>query len=331
MITSADIILITGGTGSFGNALVDKLLSLPSPPNKIIIYSRDELKQYDMANKYENHDTLRFFIGDVRDKERLSKALKGVDTVFHAAALKQVPACEYNPEEAVKTNILGSMNLIDTCIENKVRKVVALSSDKAVHPVNLYGATKLVSEKLFVSANAQGNRETRFVVVRYGNVLASRGSVLQLFKEQLKTGTLTITDPYMTRFWWTLPEAVQFVIDVHIHSTGGEIYVPPIQSTDMGTFAKAVIVRYGNKSKACNFKITGTRPGEKVHEVLIASDEASRTHDFGWCYIVFPSLKFFSIDTHHQCPVLEQFTYTSDKHFMTVDDLVLKFTSLDSC
>lgn len=273
MLSNADI-LVTGGTGSFGRALVTRLLGLRDPgPRRIIVYSRDELKQYEMQRELRDFDEmerLRFFLGDVRDGERLRRALTGVDYVVHAAALKQVPACEYNPQEAMKTNIGGAQNLIEAAIDMGVQRVVALSTDKACSPVNLYGATKLVAEKMFTAAGAiSGALPTRFAVVRYGNVIGSRGSVVPLFRKQVAAGKeLTITDSRMTRFWITLPQAVDFVLRCLERMAGGEIFVPALPTVDIMTLADAIA---GAGYERC---IVGIRQGEKLHETLITAEES---------------------------------------------------------
>ena len=277
-------ILITGGTGSFGKKYTDILLK-NYKPKKIIIYSRDELKQYEMAQKY-NDKCMRYFIGDVRDKERLKKAMDGVDYVIHAAALKHVPIAEYNPMECIKTNINGAENVIDASIEKGVKKVIALSTDKAAAPINLYGATKLASDKLFVAANnLVGNKETRFSVVRYGNVIGSRGSVVPFFMKLIKEGqkTLPITDFKMTRFLITLEDGVKFVLKNFERMQGGEIFVPKIPSMKIKDLAKALC-------EECELKEIGIRPGEKMHEVMITADD--RVVEFKDHYIIKPTINF---------------------------------------
>ena len=266
-------ILITGGTGTFGKQFV-KFVAEKYKPNKIIIFSRDEFKQYEMERKYKNIANLRFFIGDVRDRDRLNRAFYGVDYIVHAAASKQVVAAEYNPFEAIKTNIIGAENVIEAAIDAGIKKVVALSTDKAANPINLYGATKLASDKLFVAGNAYaGGRVTRFSVVRYGNVLGSRGSVLPLFLEQKKKGVITITNRYMTRFWITIEQAINLVIKAFHEMEGGEIFVPKIPSATMEDFAKII-------APECKIEDIGIRPGEKMHEVMIPSDDARHTLEF---------------------------------------------------
>ncbi len=277
-------ILITGGTGSFGKKYTEILLK-NYKPNKIIIYSRDELKQFEMAQKF-NDKCMRYFIGDVRDKERLKKAMEDVDIVIHAAALKQVPAAEYNPMEAVKTNINGAENVIDAAIANEVEKVIALSTDKAAAPINLYGATKLASDKLFIAANnLVGKRKTRFSVVRYGNVIGSRGSVVPFFMKLIKAGekVLPITHPEMTRFLITLEQGVNFVLKNFERMQGGEIFVPKIPSMKIVDLAKALCPE-------CELKIVGIRPGEKLHEVMITRDD--RCVEFDDHYVIVPTINF---------------------------------------
>ena len=301
-------LLITGGTGSFGKEFVGTMLR-DYHPKRLIIFSRDELKQHEMRVSGLDHPSLRYFIGDVRDLPRLNRAMVGVDYVIHAAAMKQVPACEYNPFEAVKTNILGAQNVITAAIECGARKVMALSSDKAVEPVNLYGATKLVAEKLFVQGNVYaGGIDTCFSCVRYGNVVGSRGSVIPLFLKQRGTGKVTITDERMTRFWITLPDAVSFVISRLGDMVGGEIFVPKLPSMRVVDLA-AVIAPH------TDIRIIGIRPGEKIHEMLISTNEVSRTfdsmHDF---YVILPP---YDKPIHaHWCAhsVSALFHYSSDNN-----------------
>ena len=275
-------ILITGGTGSFGKKFTQIVLE-NYRPEKLIILSRDELKQFEMSQRWniKRFPCIRYFIGDVRDKERLIRAFNSVDYVIHAAALKQVPAAEYNPGEAIKTNIMGAMNVIDAALFNNVKKVIALSTDKACNPVNLYGATKLCSDKLFVAANVYGgfDKDTRFSIVRYGNVLGSRGSVVPFFKERSKTGVLPITDPEMTRFWITLDQGVHFVLKVLEIARGGEIFVPKIPSMRITDLAQAI-------SPECTQEIVGIRPGEKIHETLIGEDDGRNTTEYKDCYVI---------------------------------------------
>ena len=270
-------ILITGGTGSFGNHFVDYVLK-KYKPKKIIIYSRDEFKQFNMANKYKKYqDIFRFFIGDVRDKDRLKRALNGVDYVIHAAALKQVPACEYNPIEAVKTNVNGAMNIIDAVLDSpSVKKVVALSTDKAVNPINLYGGTKLVSDKLFIAANAYvGDRDLSFSVVRYGNVAGSRGSVIPFFKEIVANGgkELPITDYRMTRFWISLEQGVELVIKALHDAKGGETFISKIPSFKITDLAQAIL-------PGCEMPEVGIREGEKLHEIMVTREDSSTTYEY---------------------------------------------------
>ncbi|MGC1372222.1 MAG: UDP-N-acetylglucosamine 4,6-dehydratase (inverting) [Candidatus Sulfotelmatobacter sp.] len=264
---SEQVVLVTGGTGSFGKKFVEIMLR-EYQPKKLIIFSRDELKQHDMRTAGFDHSSLRYFIGDVRDPVRLQRALAGVTVVVHAAALKQVPACEYNPFEAIQTNIIGGRNVIDAAIDQKVQRILALSTDKAVNPINLYGATKLCAEKMFVQANAYaGAQETRFSCARYGNVVGSRGSVIPVFLEQRKRGRITITDPRMTRFWLTLEHGVRFVIRALEQMHGGEIFIPKIPSMRLTDLAEAI-------APGCMVQYIGIRPGEKLHEVLLSEDEA---------------------------------------------------------
>ncbi|MBK8870711.1 MAG: UDP-N-acetylglucosamine 4,6-dehydratase (inverting) [Elusimicrobia bacterium] len=279
-------ILVTGGTGSFGRRFVAEVLNKHCP-KKLIVFSRDELKQFEMRQTFGDNSILRFFLGDVRDKERLHRALDGVDIVVHAAALKQVPTLEYNPFEAVKTNVLGAENLINEAIDQKVKKVIALSTDKAANPVNLYGATKLCAEKLFVSGNSYaGKTPTRFSVVRYGNVAGSRGSVIPYFIERRKEGVLPLTDIRMTRFWITLTEAVNLVHSALDHMRGGEIFVPKIPSVRILDLAKAIAPK-------ARINIIGIRPGEKLHETLITSDESVHTLEFSRFYVISPAMSFW--------------------------------------
>jgi len=279
-------ILITGGTGSFGKQFVRTILK-SYKPNKIIIYSRDELKQFEMAQKF-NDKCMRYFIGDVRDLPRLSKAMDGVDYVVHAAALKHVPIAEYNPMECIKTNVMGAQNIIDAVIENEVPYTIALSTDKAASPANLYGASKLVSDKLFVAANnLRGNHDIKFSVVRYGNVLGSRGSVIPYFQKLIEEGAteLPITDPNMTRFWITLQEGVDFVLKNFERMQGGEIFVPKIPSMKMIEMAKALAPDLPQK-------IIGIRPGEKLHEVMCPLDDSHLTLEFEDHFVIKPSINF---------------------------------------
>ena len=278
-------------------------------PKKLIIFSRDELKQFEMAQIYSDrkYPCMRYFIGDVRDKERLNRALQGVDIVIHAAALKQVPAAEYNPFEAVKTNILGAQNVINVSSDQGVKKVIALSTDKAANPINLYGATKLCSDKLFIAGNAYvGRDESIFSVVRYGNVVGSRGSVIPFFLEKRKTGVLPITDPRMTRFWITLDQGVNFVLESLERMVGGELFVPKIPSMNMMNLAKAI-------APECRTEIIGIRPGEKLHEIMVPRDEARRTIEYERYYITQPDFRFWEhrFNENGGNPVAEDFEYNS--------------------
>ncbi len=276
------VILVTGGTGSFGKKFIEVMLKKYQPA-KIIVYSRDELKQHEMRVKGFEDPSLRYFIGDIRDRDRMERAMDGVNIVVHAAALKQVPACEYNPMEAIKTNILGSSNVVDAALNSGVEKVLALSTDKAVNPANLYGATKLAAEKLIIQSNAYaGNKRTRFACTRYGNVVGSRGSVVPVFLKQKETGRLTLTDDRMTRFWLSLEQGVDFVIDCIEIMHGGEVFVPKIPSMKMTDLAKAI-------APEAQIDVIGIRPGEKLHEVLISEDEARTTIELEDKYIVQPA------------------------------------------
>jgi len=317
-------ILITGGTGSFGHHCIQALLDRYAP-RKVIVYSRDELKQFEMQQRWSGPQ-MRYFIGDVRDYERLRVALRGVDFVIHAAALKQVPAAEYNPMECVKTNIHGAENVIAAAIENEVEKVVALSTDKAANPINLYGATKLVSDKLFVAANnIAGGHRTRFAVVRYGNVVGSRGSVLPLFQKLLREGAreLPITDARMTRFWIMLSQGVDIVLKGFARMHGGEVFVPKIPSIRIMDLAKAVAPHLPTR-------VIGIRPGEKLHEVMCPLDDSHRTLELADHYVIQPSIRFaqevdFKLNRLGESgqPVAEGFEYNSgtNPHFLTVDEL----------
>jgi len=278
-------ILITGGTGSFGRAFVRSILNTCPRIKRLVVYSRDEVKQYEMAQDFpENqYPALRFFLGDVRDQKRLMRALEGIDTVVHAAALKQVPAAEYNPFEFIQTNVMGAQNLIEACLDQGVNRVVALSTDKAAAPINLYGATKLCSDKLFIAANAiKGKRDLRFSVVRYGNVMGSRGSVIPFFLKQAQTGVLPITDSAMTRFNISLREGVEMVIWALEHALGGEILVPKIPSYRISDVASAI-------GPSCHQQIVGIRPGEKLHEEMITVSDSQNTLDLGSYYAILGS------------------------------------------
>ncbi|MFQ5479867.1 MAG: UDP-N-acetylglucosamine 4,6-dehydratase (inverting) [Thermodesulfobacteriota bacterium] len=305
-------VLITGGTGSLGNKLTEMIFGR-CRPKKVIILSRDELKQYEMNEKFKNPH-LRFFLGDVRDKERLYRAFEGVDYVIHAAALKQVPAAEYNPFEVIKTNILGAKNIIDVSMDSGVKKVVALSTDKAVNPVNLYGATKLCSDKLFVSGNSYaGSKPTRFSVVRYGNVAGSRGSVIPLFLKMKKTGVMPITDMRMTRFWITLEQSADFVLKSLGRMRGGEIFVPKIASTPIVDVAKAIVPE-------CKFDLIGIRPGEKLHEVLISKEDGRLTLEYDDHFVVQPHFSWWSEEKQTDgSKVPEGFIFSSDTNEKKLD------------
>ncbi len=280
------VVLVTGGTGSFGKKFIDIMLN-EYHPAKLIVFSRDEQKQYEMRTGGFDHPSLRYFLGDIRDTQRLRRAFEGVDFVIHAAALKQVPACEYNPMEAVKTNILGSGNVIDAALDAGIKRVIALSTDKAVNPINLYGATKLAAEKLFVQSNAYaGGRLSRFSCVRYGNVVGSRGSVVPMFLQQKQNGVITITDERMTRFWISLEQGVHFVIRCLEEMRGGEVFVPKIPSMNMMDLAKVI-------APESKIEIIGIRPGEKLHEVLISEDEARTVVEMEDMYIVQPAEAFW--------------------------------------
>ena len=282
-------ILITGGTGSFGKKAVEIILN-KYKPRRLIIFSRDELKQFEMSQTYSmsQYPCIRYFIGDVRDKERLNRAFQGVDYVIHAAAMKQVPAAEYNPFEAVKTNIIGAQNVINAAIDQGVKKVLALSTDKAANPINLYGATKLCSDKLFIAGNTYGSRkDTIFSVVRYGNVVGSRGSVIPYFMRVKKNGYLPITDLNMTRFWITLEQAVEFVLHCLGNMCGGELFVPKIPSMNIMDLAKAI-------APECETRIVGIRPGEKIHELMISRDDARQTLELDSFYVIQPQYNYWT-------------------------------------
>jgi len=303
---SEQSVLVTGGTGSFGKKFVEIMLR-DFQPKRLVIFSRDELKQHEMKASGFNHPSLRYFIGDVRDPDRLNRALAGVTVVVHAAALKQVPACEYNPFEAIQTNIMGGRNVIDASINQGVRRILALSTDKAVNPINLYGATKLCAEKMFVQANAySGARDTRFSCARYGNVVGSRGSVIPMFLEQKRRGKLTITDPRMTRFWITLEQGVKFVIRCIEQMHGGEIFVPKIPSMRLTDLAQAV-------APGCEIEYIGIRAGEKLHEALVSEDEARNTVETDSMYVIQPSHPWWQNANWMNARALpEGFRYASD-------------------
>lgn len=306
-------ILITGGTGSFGHRYVKTILARYKPA-RLVVFSRDELKQYEMQQRF-NASCMRWFIGDVRDPDRLMQAMRGVDYVIHAAALKQVPAAEYNPMECIKTNVHGAENVIRAAIENGVHKVIALSTDKAANPINLYGATKLASDKLFVAANNMvGAKETRFAVVRYGNVVGSRGSVVPLFERLVREGakSLPITDPRMTRFWISLQQGVDFVLENFSRMRGGEIFVPKIPSVRVTDLAEAM-------APGLKAETIGIRPGEKLHEVMCPSDDSHLTLEFPKHYVIRPTIRFYNVDMDYTRdglgdegrPVPEGFEYNS--------------------
>lgn len=311
------VILITGGTGSFGQQFVEVVLK-KYKPKKLIIFSRDELKQFEMRKRFSD-PRLRYFIGDVRDRDRLHRAFHGVDIVVHAAALKQVPALEYNPFEAVKTNILGAENIINAAIDNKIKKVIALSTDKAANPINLYGATKLCADKLFIAGNSySGDAKTRFSVVRYGNVYNSRGSVVPFFREEAKKGVLPITDLKMTRFWITLEYGAEFLIRCLGLMQGGEIFIPKIPSIRIVDLAKAI-------APHCKHKIIGIRPGEKIHEVLVPEDESHNTIEYNNMYIILPAFRYWDAKDVYKGhkPLDDGFKYSSDinKDWLSVEEL----------
>lgn len=313
-------ILITGGTGSFGKCFVEMTLKKFNPKN-IFIYSRDEMKQWEMSEKYKDDERVKFIIGDVRDRERLSRCLDNIDYVVHAAATKIVPTAEYNPFECVKTNIIGAMNVIDTCIDKKVKSVVALSTDKACNPVNLYGATKLASDKLFIAGSVNSNNvRTKFAVVRYGNVMGSRGSVIPFFLKKKNEGVLPITDLRMTRFMITLNQGVQLVWHTFNDMLGGEIYVKKIPSIKVLNIAKVVAPK-------ANHKIIGIRPGEKLHEQMISSEDAPHTYEYKDYYKILPALNNLSKDQKRigeGKKVANDFTYSSEKNTDWMEDLVLQ-------
>jgi UDP-N-acetylglucosamine 4,6-dehydratase len=322
------VILVTGGTGSFGKKFIEIMLE-EYQPAKLIIFSRDELKQHEMRVGGFDHPSLRYFLGDVRDYDRLRRAMNGVDSVVHAAALKQVPACEYNPMEAIKTNILGSSNVIEAALDTGVKKVLALSTDKAVNPVNLYGATKLSAEKLFVQSNAYAaGSPTRFACVRYGNVIGSRGSVIPLFLQQRENGAvLTITDDRMTRFWLSLEQGVRFVIRAIEEMHGGEVFVPKIPSTRITDVAQAI-------APDARIEVIGIRPGEKLHEVLIHEDEARAAVELEDMYVIQPaeSLWFGREWQGKGSPLAEGFRYDSlhNPEWLTVDEIRAMIAPVES-
>lgn len=311
-------ILITGGTGSFGKKFVETVCRISPSLERLVVFSRDELKQFEMAQQFppDKYPNIRFFIGDVRDRDRIRRALEGIDTVVHAAAMKQVPTAEYNPFECIKTNVLGAQNLIEGILDSDVRRVVALSTDKAAAPINLYGATKLCSDKLFVAANnMKGHRDVRFSAVRYGNVMGSRGSVIPFFLDLRKTGVLPITDPRMTRFNISLPEGVDLVLHALDHALGGEIFVPKIPSYRITDVAEAI-------GPECDKPVVGIRPGEKLHEEMITHSDSPNTLDCEKCYVIVPSLvggsQASAIEMyaahHHGTLTEDDFRYSSGKN-----------------
>lgn len=298
-------VLITGGTGSLGNQLVERIL--PQQPKRLIIFSRDELKQHEMRQKWpdDSGSPLRYFIGDVRDRDRLYRAFTGVDIVIHAAALKQVPSCQYNPAEAIKTNIIGTQNVVDAAIDGSVQKALLVSSDKACAATNLYGKTKGVAEDLFIQGNAYSPGKTCFSVCRYGNVVGSRGSVVPLFYRQREAGRLTITDARMTRFWLTLPQAFELVQHSLMHMTGGEIFIPKLPSMRVADLAAAI-------APGVPIELTGIRPGEKLHEALLTDEEAPRTVDTGDVYVIQPQHPWWTTDCVRGQALPAGFRYASD-------------------
>ncbi len=308
------VILVTGGTGSFGKKFI-KILLEEKQPKKVIVFSRDELKQHEMQVGGYNQENLRYFIGDIRDRERLVRALHGVDIVVHAAALKQVPACEYNPMEAIKTNIMGTANVVEAALDAGVKKVLMVSTDKAVSPANLYGATKLAGEKLTIQSNAYaGGSATRFSCVRYGNVVGSRGSIVPLFLNQRAGGRITVTDDRMTRFWLSLEQGVRFVITCIEQMEGGEVFIPKIPSTKVVDLAKAIAPK-------AEINIIGIRPGEKLHEMLISEDEARHTIELDAMYVVQPAeATWFGYSWKDKGKTLKEgFSYSSDNNTEWLD------------
>ena len=308
------VVLITGGTGSFGKKFIEIMLR-DYQPRKLIVFSRDELKQYEMQAAGFDHPSMRYFIGDIRDRDRLVRAMNGVDIVVHAAALKQVPACEYNPMEAIKTNIMGTSNVMEAALDVGVKKVLALSTDKAVNPVNLYGATKLAAEKLVVQSNAYAaGTSTRYSCVRYGNVVGSRGSVVPVFLKQRESGKVTITDDRMTRFWLSLEQGVRFVIACIEQMEGGEVFVPKIPSMNVADLARAIAPK-------ARIDIIGIRPGEKLHEVMISEDESRNTVELEKMFVVQPAEAFwFGYSWQSRGKLLKDgFRYSSDNNTEWLD------------
>jgi len=322
ILTEDSGILITGGTGSFGRAFVKTILKRYPKIRRLVVFSRDELKQFEMAQEFSDREYpgLRYFLGDVRDRDRLRRALNRIDIVIHAAALKQVPAAEYNPIEFIRTNVLGAENLIQACFDTQVQRVVSLSTDKAAAPVNLYGATKLCSDKLFIAANNIIDRDLRFIVVRYGNVMGSRGSVIPLFLNKRHEGVLPITDPRMTRFNITLQEGVDMVLWALEHGLGGEIFVPRIPSYRITDLAQAI-------GPSCKHVVVGIRPGEKIHEEMITSSDSYTTVDLGRYYAILPIQGRYDFETYCShtgaIPVKPGFSYNSGDNevFLSIDEL----------
>jgi UDP-N-acetylglucosamine 4,6-dehydratase/5-epimerase len=322
-MTESNSILITGGTGSFGKAFVKTLLDRHPQISRLVVFSRDELKQFEMAQQFspDQYPGLRYFIGDVRDQARIRRAMEGIDTVVHAAALKQVPAAEYNPFEAIKTNILGAQHVIEAALDSGVKRVVALSTDKAAAPINLYGATKLCSDKLFTAANnIRGHRDIRFSVVRYGNVMGSRGSVIPFFLDRKRTGILPITDPGMTRFNISLEDGVAMVLWALVHAQGGEIFVPKIPSYRITDVAEAIC-------PDCEKPVVGIRPGEKIHEEMITASDSFNTVDLGRYFAILPSAGAYTPETyaaaHGGQPVAPGYAYNSGTNpdFLSVEQI----------
>jgi UDP-N-acetylglucosamine 4,6-dehydratase len=316
-------ILITGGTGSFGKAFVKRIIKEYPNVKRLVIYSRDEQKQFQMAQEYPaaEYPMIRFFIGDVRDYDRLKTALKGIDTVVHAAAMKHVPIAEYNPMECIKTNIIGAENLINACLETDVKNVVALSTDKAAAPINLYGATKLASDKLFIAANnIKGAKDIKFSVVRYGNVMGSNGSVIPFFMQKRKSGVLPITDPHMTRFNISLDEGVDMVLYALEHAWGGELFVPKIPSYRITDVAMAI-------GPDCEHRIVGIRPGEKIHEEMITTSDSFTTYDLGNYYTILPQVPRWKLgdflDHYKPIAVAPGFNYNSGENseWLSVEEI----------
>ncbi len=316
-------LLITGGTGSLGNALVKRILKQYPDINRLVVFSRDEQKQYHMEKKYpvSKYPALRFFIGDVRDEKRVNKAMKKIDFVIHTAAMKHVPIAEYNPMECIKTNILGAENIINACLENQVKSVVSLSTDKAAAPINLYGATKLTSDKLFITANnIRGRSDIKFSVVRYGNVMGSNGSVIPFFLNKRKEGTLPITDPKMTRFNITLSEGVDLVLHSLKNAWGGEIFVPKIPSYKITDLAKAI-------GPECNYKTVGIRPGEKLHEEMITKSDSYSTYDLGSYFVILPQNPKWNLNEYlkysNAKSVPKDFSYNSEENhdFLSISQI----------